>query len=569
MFSLEKFDKLSRAPITRKTVSLEAIGGSGEKISSWLGLLSKMDKHMQYRETTRVLGELIIADVEESVRFGILEKVVPYVERLIANMQLDYVSNPKCPACEQKMCIEEVRSLYFLLILSYQSIAFALHKILTHEASLLPPKNISWLKKMTGGLSANIARNGVGVDLVSESKKLYTLSVYRIMVSCYRLMSEFALTYQKSPISLWRLMNGWYLKSAALELDKFNISKLGDYADCSIHKQYLYSCLASFANLFAYRRADIINIFKLVPQWSDCVETSFEAESHHRLFVNLQSDTAPEMITPFASVNPYSDERVCLFFDVRKLFGYLNNLETNDETKHSFEGRLAKIILLAFNRQFEQSDSKPTDRSAYMMTGFGAIYKEIAGGRSFNQIIAQSKLHSDYHPKRVFDGQLSAEKELVQLIRRNESVTQFIVGGFANQNENQIASRPYLPVFGVFAMMSPRSDNKHPWRLGIVHWASPNNNHVEVDGRFLGRILSVCGIRLNSRDGRGQDFVQAFLVSGDELDEQTTLVLPRYHFKEGDVVVLRVEDKETTLRLEKAVLATDNLEQYQIVRLSA
>lgn len=567
MFSLEKFDKLSRAPIARKAVALASVGRSGEQVELWLSRLVRIDRHEQYQHVKSLLGELIIADIEESVRFRILEAIIPTVERLIIQTQNEYINNPQTSPREQKACVDEVRSLYFLVILSYQSVAFATHQALTEEASVVP-KNTNWLKKMTENLG-NVTKNGISIDMVGEPKKLHTLSVYRIMLSCYRLINDFALTYQKSPACLWRLMNGWYLKASMLGIVKTNVGKLGNYAECSIHKQYLYSCLASFINLFAYRRADIVSMFKLLPQWAERVETSFDAQSHYRVFVNLQGKTSPELITPLASINPYSNDHVCLFFDVRKLFDHLKHLKHDEDTKNSFEARLAGMVLLAFNRQMEQPSTKLTSRVAYMLTGFGAIYKEIAGGRSFNQVIAQNQLRTEFHPKRIFDVTADSHKEQVQLIRRNDSVVQFVVGEFANDDEEQVLSRPYLPVFGLFAMMSPRSDNAHPWRLGIVHWAESKEDSVEVDGRFLGRILSVCGIRLSSRGMRSQDFVQAFLVSGDQLNQQTTLVLPRYHFKEGDLVILRVADKETTLRLEKNVLSADDIEQYQIVRLSS
>lgn len=567
MFSVEKFDKLSKAPIARKAVALASVGRAGEYVKAWSARLANMDKHEQYQHIKSVLGELVIADIEERVRFGILEGVLPTAERLIVQMQAEYISNPQTPPSEQKTYVDEVRSLYFLLILSYQSVAFVTHSMLSTKAPTAQKQNNSWFKKVTQTLGS-AGKNSA--DTASDIKSLHTLSIYRIMHSCYRLINDFALTYQKSPTCLWRLMNAWYLKAATLGIAKTNIAKLSQHTgDCSIHKQYLYSCLASFVNLFSYRRADIVHMFKILPQWAEYVETTLEAQSHFRIFVNLQGETSPELITPFASINPYSSNHICLFFDVRRLFEYLKGLEQDKDTKSNFEVRLAAMVLLAFDRQLEQPATKPINRLAYMLAGFGAIYKEIANGRSFDQIIAQDQLRAEFHPKRLFDATADAQKEQVQLIRRSDSGAQFIVGGVAKDDEETVLSRPYLPVFGLFAMMSPRSDNSHPWRLGIVHWAEAKNDSVEVDGRFLGRILSVCGVRLNMRDMRSRDFAQAFLVAGDKLSQQTTLVLPRYHFKEGDLVILRVADKETTLRLEKNVLTTDDIEQYQIVRLAS
>lgn len=577
MLALETFERLSVAPIATKSVELQLVGAKGELAPAWVAKMAYLDKHEQYRQVKSLLSELLVADIDDELRFTILESAMGVIERLVVVMQQEYINNPQSPPSEQKTCVDEVRSLYFLLVLCYQGIAFRTHKILSEGGlpTARQDKKGGWLTKLKGGLSSNVVRNGVGVDLVNGDKRLFVLAVYRIMSVCYRLLMEFALTYQKSPASLWKLMNGWYLKSAILNVDKVCVSKISSLGECSIYQQYLYSCLASFANFFAYRRPDIINGFKVLPIWAKYVKTTFTADGHLKLFVNLQGATAPELITPYASVNPYSSEHVCLFFEVGGLFDYLNGLETGTQSESKeygvFEKRLAKMVMLAFQRQADSNnDGRTRNQAAEILVGFGSIFKEIAGGKPFNQIIAQSRLPDIYAPKRVFDAQASTKKELVKLMRKNDAGVQFMLGSFAEDEagRDEIATRPLLPIFGLFAMKSQQSTNKHPWRLAIVHWAQTKDEHIEVDGRFLGRLLSVCGVRLNGRDLRSKDFMQALLVAGDGLNQQTTLIIPRYHFKEGDLVILRVEQKETSLRLEKNLLSTDDIEQYQIVRLT-
>lgn len=560
MLTLEKFEQLSQNPLAKRPSGLSLFVDEGEW-TAWKTRLTSLDKHEQYRQLKTVVSELIVADLPAQRRFWYLEAVWQPLERLITQMQHSYVHNPQSACDEQRLCIGEVRSLYFLSILAYQAIIFDV------MGRVEKPKT-----KLFGlGGAGNLVLNGASVKAHSEPKRLYAMSVFRLMGICYKLSMEFALTYQKFPKSFWRLLNGWYLKSALLQVDKLCISQLSEQPPNSIYQQYLQTCLASFTNLFAYRRADILQIFRILPKWVLHITTTFTAESHLRLFVNLKADTPPELISPYASVNPYKDEHVCLFFDATDLFAYLKALKKGDDTEGlGFERRLANMVLLAFRHQADPEANKGTyKQSAVMLVGFGAIYKELSAGKSFNQIIAQSTLKKSHHPKRLFGTHDNHEQEKVRLIRRDDAGAQFIIGEYAqtDEGENQILTRPYLPVFSLFAMKSPRSTHQFPWRLGIVYWAEGKGEHVEVDGRFLGRILSVCGIRLNTRDARSQAFVQAFLIAGDELNQQTTLVLPRYHFKAGDTVVLRVQTKETTLRLEHNLLTTDEIEQYHIVRL--
>lgn len=560
MLTLEKFEQLAKNPLAKRQGS-SSLFANEQNWTAWRTRLPHLDKHEQYRQLKTVISELIVADLPAGVRFWHLEQTCQPLERLITQMQHGYIHNPQSACDEQKLCIAEVRSLYFLSILAYQAIVFDV------MGALDRPKNKRFGVRTTTG---NLVLNGVSFGTNSEPKRLYTLSVFRVMNLCYKLSMEFALTYQKFPKSFWRLLNGWYLKSALLQVDKLCISQLSDQPANSIYQQYLQSCLASFTNVFAYRRADILQVFRILPKWVGHIKTTFTADSDLRLFVNLKADTPPELISPYASINPYKDEHVCLFFDAKALFAYLTELKQSTDDRVGFERRLAGIVLLAFHHQADPEANKGAySQSATMLVGFGAIYKQLSEGKSFNQIIAQSALKKSHHPKRLFGTHDNHEQEQVRLIRRSDAGAQFIVGEYAQtaEGENQILTRPYLPVFSLFAMKSPRSTHQFPWRLGIVYWAQGKEEHVEVDGRFLGRILSVCGIRLNTRDARSQAFVQAFLIAGDELNQQTTLVLPRYHFKAGDVVVLRVQTKETTLRLEQNLLTTDEIEQYLIVRI--
>lgn len=566
MLSLENFERLVQSPLKKKAVNLAVIGSEGERLEAWIARLAHLDKHTQYSQTKAVLSELIVADMADAAKLRVLEALFLFCERLTSQMRQDYMNTPQSPLSEQKACVGEIRSLYFLLILAYQSIAFANHDKLNNESDA--PKKNKWLSKLTGGLSSNVVRNGIAIDIVGEPKKLFILSVYRLLQLCYKLMMEFALTYQKTPSSLWRLMNAWYLKAAVLGVDKQCVSKLYEVKAGSIYQQYIYSSLASFVNLFAYRRADIVNIFKILPMWAVHIKTTFTANEHLKLFVNLQADTPPELITPYASINPYSKDYVCLFFDIAPLLEHLNSLMGVSQ-ENAFEVRLANIVITALEHQtFDNVSTRARQQSAQMLVGFGSIFKQIAHGKSFNQVIAQSKLPEIYKPKRLIDASAGIRIENVRLMRKSDSGVQFILSGDGQDDQDAVLTRPYLPVFGLFALKSEQSTSQHPWRLGIVHWVQPNDEHIEVDGRFLGRLLSVCGVRLNGRDSRTKDFVQALLVAGDGLNMQTTLVLPRYHFKEGDTVLLRVDTKETTLRLEQNVLTTDDIEQYQIVRLA-
>lgn len=572
MLTLEKFEQLAAAQIPLKAgTQMNAIGRAGERIDDWAFRLLRLDKNERYRHIKNVVSELAVADIEDSVRIDIAYSLMQTADKVIVQTQQECISNPQSPLDEQKAYSEEARSLYFLFILCYQGVAFRTHAMLdSSQTSDFTPKQITGLfQKITTNLSGGAGKKRLAIEAAGQPKKLYSLAVRQIMALCTKILMGCALVYQKPPNSLWGLMNAWYLKSVLIGADRLRVSHQ-EVVFSSICQEYTQACLASFANLFAYRRPDILNIFKVLPKWAEYVTVTLTPDKHLKLFVNLQGKNPPEAITPYASINPYSKDRVCLFFDGARLIDYLNEIATlNDLT--SFEVKLAKMVLVALSYQNEPAVDKVREQPSKMVVGFQGIFQEIADGKSFAQVITQSKLSDVYHPKHTFSRKkLDSQRQDVTLIRKSDTGANFIVKDSVIQAgaEEECRICPYLPVFGIFAMRSPKSTNKHPWRLGIVHWVQREEEHIEVDGKFLGRLLSVCGIRLSMKDMRSKDFVQALLVSGEGLNPQTTLILPRYHFKENDTVVLRVGEKETTLMLKKNLLSTDDVEQYEIVRLA-
>lgn len=576
MPSLERFERLVSTTVALRKADLHHIGQFGELTDIWIESLPRLPRPEQLAQTKTVLTEMIISDITDEQRLSILSKLFVVVERLVGQMQADYIHNPQSSHDEQETRIFEVRSLYFLLILCYQGIAQRAHTQLTQDESKQNAKNAKptqtgWLSKLTEKLSGNVVQQGAGlsVAVITPQKRLFTLAVYHMMGVYFKLLLEFALTYQKVPAFIWGLMNGWYLKAAKQSVEHTDINKLHNALTGTIAHQYSQSCLANFANLFAYRRSDIINIFKVLPTWVKYTQATFTAHPHYKVFVNLQAPTPPEFITPYATVNPYSSENVCLFFDVTDLFLHLKTLEKSEDSSIQFESRMAKIVLLAFARQLESqtSTTRINEHLARMVTGFFAIFDELSGGKKLPELINHQELPEKYQP-RTANRAIIGSKEVVKVLTKSDASIQFVFGDIDARKPVDMASM-HISVFGLFALKSDQSTHQNPWRLGMIHWAEPTDNQVAVDGKFFGRILSVCGVRLRSSagDNRPQDFIHAILVSGDGFNHQITLIMPRYHFKAGDSVILRVESKESTLRLTRHLLTTDDFEQYEVVRL--
>lgn len=561
MITLPKFERLITAPLAQKTVSFSYFDKTGAGFDEWMLILSIKSKHEQYQELKMALSEVLVSDINDSQRLVLIDKLVAVIEKVVGQLHGDYIYEHQSLSDEQQSSLYEVRSLYFLMILVYHNIALHHQKINSANTGK------KWLNKLVPTKKTGVPTSDIDI---------LTYSIHQVMVLSIQLLMEYALTYQKAPKVIWQELNTWYLRAISLGVHQKTMDLLGlNYPKTSIHDRYMQACGASFGNFFAYRRQDILNAFKVLPSWTKYFKTTFEARPEFRIFVNLQGAEPPEVITPYASVNPYSDEYRCLFLDLGDFVAYMDQVSSGeyiDGTAQSlFEMRFAKMVLLAFEQRVShdrQGDSH--ERGAELLVGFASIFNEISGGQNLSNVIRERGLPADFHVKISASAiGMVTPKEIVKVSYKNEAVVRFRFGEEGvDEKKEALPSRPLIHLYGLFALKSSVSTNKDPWRLGMVHWVEKSDNSVAVDGQFLGRVLMAVGIRLRKQDGRSQEFVHALLVDGDELNEQSTLIMPRYHFKVGDYVVLRIDAKEMELRLERNLLTTDEIEQYQIVRLN-
>lgn len=570
MITLEKFEHLIVASIAQKPIDVEQIGNKGERLDEWILSLSNVSKHQQYIQIKTVLSELLVSQIADSTRLELMARLLPFIERVIEQLRVDYIYEHQSLSDDRQSSINEVRSLYFLMILVYKNVALRAYHQLEHTPSGVASK--SWFGDILGSLSLSGGNN----------KTTLVWSVYHMIRLYVCVLLEYALTYQRVPRIIWQQLNLWYWRAVQGGVATTQMDKMVKTApkDC-ICNQYRQACIASFANFFAYRRQDILNAFKVLPLWVKHVDITFEAKPEFKVFVNLLGDHPPEIITPYATVNPYSEEFKCLFLDITRLIDHLKEAEQGKfvtaDPQTVFESRLAKIVLIALQRRGDQDKTSRLGQRADLVVGMTSIFEAVTDGEKLESIIRQRGLPPEYHAKS--DQEPISPIEEARIFSKSDNLARFHYRTkavsydmsqetFDDRGNDEILSASLLPVFGLFALRSHTSEHKNPWRLGVAHWVDRVPEGIEVDGRFLGRILVVAGVRLRKNDGRSQEFVHAFLIDGDGLNQQSTLVVPRYHFKAGDLVVMRIDAKEVGLRLERNLLSTDEIEQYEIVRLN-
>lgn len=93
---------------------------------------------------------------------------------------------------------------------------------------------------------------------------------------------------------------------------------------------------------------------------------------------------------------------------------------------------------------------------------------------------------------------------------------------------------------------------------------------VELQVALLGKGIVPCGVRLLYPDTRLPGFMPALIIPKSETLGRpvTSLMLPRFGYKVGDKIIIRIDNKEVQARLTELLDMTDDTEAYNFIRIT-
>lgn len=310
----------------------------------------------------------------------------------------------------------------------------------------------------------------------------------------------------------------------------------------------------------------------MLSSWARHVELTSLPDIDVKTFVNLHEKTPPEYLTPHTKINPYKEDSLCLFVNLTPLKSLLRQT-ANFPDNSAYERRLANMALYTLeNQSYQQREEPrlPVEENAKLIVGLHRIHYHLAGRTTFGRLIRQDELQPMYQPQ---SHQHKSRDDLnlsmtVQIKDKSNSGYRIATEPDSNEAQTNFLSKA-LKIHSLFILKSESADKDTPWQLGSFRWVKHENHSIEAGCRLAGYAVTACGVRLANNDGRDQRFVPALLVAGNEnLKTKTTLIIAQYHFKQTDKVVLRIGNKETTLRLEDNILSIEDIEQYHIVKMT-
>ena len=587
------------------SVSVQSIDGQEQHLRKWVALMSSQTEAQQVEQLEKVLTELGVADVDDQQRCKLIRIVLDAADRLIAALRQYYIYETGALSDAQLGHVAQVKSIYYLIILAYNS-------VIRREISLLEkqksPASNGWQRHFTG-----------------EKSSLVTLAIaiHQTLFMYQKLLIEEALCYQKPSSYIWAAINRLYYlayqhHAATLDLSIYTVTNRAD----TIHRLYCQICLHSLLNVRSMRRPNMLLVQRLLPEWAESIVATIEPQTETRVFVNLHSDNPPTYLTAHSDINPYENRYDCLFIELASMIATLK-LRRQILMSEGSEGveycLLNKVVMTLTYRYIQPQLTIPTKYSAKqiatIVTGFNDIHYHASHAQGIRKLIGTEALPDEQRPRydtvpknqmisnlltvETFDSKdalshfrtlrlvvnpedlpvvtedkiVTPSASKITKIRKADSEASSKIVVTDNNPVNadlgpHVTTPPPLQIMSLFLLCRPETATEVDWSMGVVRWLNFDSQNPEVEWKVLGHKLITCGVRLEDKGSRSQHFVPAFMIAGDDqLQTTCSLIVPTSYFQTSDRVIMRLNNKQKSLRVLHPLLVTDEFSQYEVVQL--
>ena len=600
MVNLSTFQQYLTADAPLSQPLPKSFNSDEQHLRKWAALLPLQAEMQQIKQLEQVLTELRTANIEDRQRLTLFNIVLDAANQLIALLRQHYIYETQAFNAYQLDYVAHVKSLYYLMIMGYDG-------VIKRETAFLAdnqpsPSTHLWQRYFTNDKSSSIT---------------LAIATYQTLLMYQKLLFEEALCYQKPTASLWSNINQLYYMACQQRAVDIDVSAyITTHCADTIHQLYAQLCLHSLLNVRAMRRANILMLQRLLLEWSEHLIMTVEPQTETRVFVNLNSDSAPTYLTAHCAINPYDAHHDCVFIELAALVAHLK-LRRDKLIKEGREGAeyclLNTVAMTLSYRYIQPRLTLPIKQSlkqeAHVITGFNDIHYRVSDEQSLSSLIAAKDLPDhqqpryDTLPKRQSANLTSTHTMLkVETFESNNDLSDFrtlhlllhseapdVGAGCAGKNtpkasysdkkvediidtdKNYVLTSiepPSLRIMRLFLLCRPHEFASLDWSIGVVRWREMDSEKPEIDWQVLGHQFIPCGIRLHNRDNRSRHFVPAFVVGSDEqLQTACSLIVPTSHFQDGDKVMMRIDTKQETLRLVQRLLMTEEFSQYEVEQL--
>ena len=145
---------------------------------------------------------------------------------------------------------------------------------------------------------------------------------------------------------------------------------------------------------------------RLLLEWSEHLIITVEPQTETKVFVNLNSDSAPTYLTAHCAINPYDAHHDCVFIELAPLVAHLKSRRDKliEEGREGAEYCLLNTVAMTLSYRYIQPRltlpiKQSAKQEAHVITRFNDIHYRVSNQQSLSSLIV-AKVLPDYQQPR-------------------------------------------------------------------------------------------------------------------------------------------------------------------------
>lgn len=558
-------DLLNNEIPRRARGKLTLVNATRPDMQAWLANLSMLNVGETARQLFTTARELSDLDVEDQLRYDLIEVLRPALHTINASLSKHYIN--------QNILLDE----------RAERIADLGQQLRAHTATTY--------RAIAIRMAEQVEQQGFslfGMGKKKQNLQLVGNAIHRCMTELVGLLYETQLLYLPTYKGLWSCLHELLLLTRKLELNAHTLQDENQVYDSrlSIDQVYLRAVFLAVSNTNKLRQTEIKKLYQFSEMWVSLIKLSKVPSGHDLFLVDPSYDAPPMYITKYSEVS----SEAC-YIDVRDLLQHFESLTSNtpqllNKAESSLlSGSLKYHLILTFTAPLERSYARhPYQGMIDLSLGLIGTHYQLADQQVFETVIDNDHLkkmqleslsqnthsfslaHPDsgdtelhYTPQ---DSQIKQEATKEHLDIHQCTIVNISPGGYGVRWRGKTPS-----VLRTGELVSVREPSDKSWHIGLIRWVKQKPNEgAEFGVEILSPRGKSCGVRVIRKDAEPTDFLRALLLPEiKNLNRPATIITPTLAFKVGYRVMIRVGRDEVKAQLTREIMVTQSFSQFEFI----
>lgn len=558
-----RFNSIDLSLPPRDRVHLSLVMHNKAQMQLWVNALPVMNAAECGKQLYQTISELLCLDIEESLRFELLEVLQPTIHHLITTLEKHTINQPLLLPVHGRRVFALILALRRQLALNYKVVATETMRKLQSRVGFM-----DWGRRNLQHLAAT--------------------AIQRTIAELQRYLLDSFRQYEESPTGLWADVHALCRIAEAQGLMDLKV-KMGGHgqADTSVRQTYLATILLEASQPNKLRQSEMEQVYQYSQEWAKLLELNSTAKQS--LLVCNVDDIPPQyhhrVNTSYESWYVHSTTLAAYFFE--------QMAQPTTALPLSLLTHLYETWRVARERMFERTECH---KNILLCIGMSSAHY-YAGGQTAFKIVVKGEEQVEEIKQPTFLFGLEEDK----VVEEQPDAWQVCYGAVKGIDQEvdddaqkpEVPSMTYMPyrvtaidrcpagyriiwsepppfVLRVGEIIGMSEKRGEGWGVGVLHWLRQTSNKTyEAGVELLDAHPKPCGVCLIKNGKPTSDYMRGFLIPEMEvLERPATLITINSGLTTNSMVQISINGQEVMAQLTKQVLATQSLSQFEFALLS-